>query len=203
MLSFGSLPPKAHQKGLRAACLAVVFLGARITSTSTAVDQSEPDIGLQHRSIPRKIPAPLRDRMEDLPLLVQAFINEFNARNGRSVAAVDPAAMGILEGYSWPGNVRELRNVIEHATILATDRFIETKHLPAALWEAGRTDEQGAALKPGMTVDEAERRLIRMTLDYTHDNKTKAASLLGFSLKTLYNKLKRLKLPDEDEGEQP
>jgi hypothetical protein len=61
MLSFGSLPPKAHQKGLRAACLAVVFLGARITSTSTAVDQSEPDIGLQHRSIPRKIPAPLRE----------------------------------------------------------------------------------------------------------------------------------------------
>jgi two-component system, NtrC family, response regulator HydG len=143
----------------------------------------------------------MRDRMEDLPLLVQAFINEFNARNGRSVEAVDPAAMRILEGYGWPGNVRELRNVIEHATILARDRFIETAHLPAALWEAGRTDQRDGALRPGMTVDEAERRLILMTLDYTRDNKTRAASMLGFSLKTLYNKLKRLKLPEEQEDE--
>ena len=144
-----------------------------------------------------KLP-PLRDRMEDLPLLIQAFINEFNARNGRSVEAVDHPAMQILQNYSWPGNVRELRNVIEHATILAKDRFIETKHLPPSLWDTGRSSQRGAALRPGMTVDEAERRLILMTLDYTKDNKTRAATLLGFSLKTLYNKLKRLRIAEKD-----
>ena len=148
-----------------------------------------------------KLP-PLRDRMEDLPLLIQAFINEFNARNGRSVEAVDHPAMRILQNYSWPGNVRELRNVIEHATILAKDRFIETKHLPPSLWDTERSNQRGAALKPGMTVDEAERRLILMTLDYTKDNKTRAATLLGFSLKTLYNKLKRLRIAEKDEGDQ-
>ena len=148
-----------------------------------------------------KLP-PLRDRMEDLPLLIQAFINEFNARNGRSVEAVDHPAMRILQNYSWPGNVRELRNVIEHATILAKDRFIETKHLPPSLWDTERSNQRGAALKPGLTVDEAERRLILMTLDYTKDNKTRAATLLGFSLKTLYNKLKRLRIAEKDEGDQ-
>src|ERR1043165_3251135 len=65
-----------------------------------------------------KLP-PLRERKDDLPLLIQGFINEFNARNSRSVAAVDPAAMALLEAYNWPGNVRELRNVIERATIVA------------------------------------------------------------------------------------
>src|SRR5205814_654576 len=71
-----------------------------------------------------KLP-PLRDRKEDLPLLVQAFINEFNARNQRSIAGVDHEVMRMLEHYQWPGNVRELRNVIERATILAPGPFIE------------------------------------------------------------------------------
>ena len=73
---------------------------------------------------------PLRERKEDLPLLVQAFINEFNARNQKSIAGVDHQAMRMLEQYPWPGNVRELRNVIERATILAPGPFIEPKHLP-------------------------------------------------------------------------
>src|SRR5512133_3750992 len=68
---------------------------------------------------------PLRERKEDLPLLVQAFINEFNARNQKSIAGVDQQAMRTLEQYAWPGNVRELRNVIERATILAPGPFIE------------------------------------------------------------------------------
>ena len=73
---------------------------------------------------------PLRERKEDLPLLVQAFINEFNTRNSKSIAGVDQQAMRMLEQYDWPGNVRELRNVIERATILAPGPFIEPKHLP-------------------------------------------------------------------------
>src|SRR5579872_820825 len=76
---------------------------------------------------------PLRDRKEDLPLLVQAFINEFNGRNQRSIAGVDHQAMRMLEQYNWQGNVRELRNVIERATIIAPGPFIEPKHLPPSL----------------------------------------------------------------------
>ena len=138
----------------------------------------------------------LRDRKEDLPLLVQAFISEFNTRNQKSIAGVDHQTMRILEQYAWPGNVRELRNVIERATILASGPFIETRHLPPSL--TGETQRASpppqVALGPGVTVEEAERRLILMTLEHTRDNKTRAAEILGISLKTLHNKLNRLRL---------
>ena len=84
---------------------------------------------------------PLRDRKDDLGLLVQAFIDEFNARDRRSIVAVAPEAMRMLEAYDWPGNVRELRNVMERATILARGEFIEPQHLPrfgAPLKHAGQ-----------------------------------------------------------------
>ncbi|HEX7086356.1 MAG TPA: helix-turn-helix domain-containing protein, partial [Vicinamibacterales bacterium] len=137
---------------------------------------------------------PLRDRKEDLPLLVQAFLNEFNQRNNRSIMAVSQEAMRILEGYHWPGNVRELRNVIERATILADGDFIEAKHLPPLGTAAPASPSTQMALEPGITVEEAERRLIILTLEHTNDNKTRAAEILGISLKTLHNKLNRLGL---------
>src|SRR5438093_4063449 len=137
----------------------------------------------------------LRERMEDLQLLIQAFINEFNARNQKNIAAVDHQAMRMLEHYAWPGNVRELRNVIERATILAPGPFIEAKHLPPVLAEEPPPQHQPqVALAPGTTVEEAERRLILMTLEHTRDNKTRAAEILGISLKTLHNKLNKLRL---------
>jgi DNA-binding NtrC family response regulator len=138
---------------------------------------------------------PLRERKEDLPLLVQAFINEFNLRNQKSIVGVDQSAMRMLEQYAWPGNVRELRNVIERATILAPGPFIEPKHLPPTLVEEPPIPQQPqVALAPGITVEEAERRLIMMTLEHTRDNKTRAAEILGISLKTLHNKLNKLRL---------
>ena len=140
---------------------------------------------------------PLRDRKEDLPLLIQSFIGEFNARNNRTVAAVDERAMRILERYSWPGNVRELRNVMERATIVAEGRFIEAKDLPT-LVDTGHSGQPGAGLHAGTTVEEAERQLIQLTLQHTNDNKTRAAELLGISLKTLHNKLNRLKIKKQD-----
>jgi DNA-binding NtrC family response regulator len=137
----------------------------------------------------------LRERKEDLPLLVQAFINEFNTRNQKSIAGVDQQAMRMLDHYAWPGNVRELRNVIERATILAPGPFIEAKHLPPVLAEEPPVEQQPQlALSPGTTVEEAERRLIMMTLAHTRDNKTRAAEILGISLKTLHNKLNKLRL---------
>ena len=141
-----------------------------------------------------RLPA-LRERKQDLPLLVQAFITEFNTQNHKSIAGVDRDAMRILEQYDWPGNVRELRNVIERATILSTGSFIEPKHLaPELSGEPAAQQASQLALPPGTTVAEAERRLIMMTLEHTRDNKTRAAEILGISLKTLHNKLNKLRL---------
>src|SRR6478609_4971269 len=136
---------------------------------------------------------PLRDRREDVPLLIQRFLNEFNGINNKTVKAVDAEAMQILEQYPWPGNIRELRNVIERATILSDGEFIEPRHLPPTLVSRGEETLPTVTLSPGTTVDEAERRLILLTLDHTRNNKTRAAEILGISLKTLHNKLNRMK----------
>jgi DNA-binding NtrC family response regulator len=139
---------------------------------------------------------PLRERREDIPLLVQSFLTEFNRTNAKGIRAVDQDAMYILERYPWPGNIRELRNVIERATILAESEFIEPRHLPPTLLARGEESLPTLTIAPGTTVDEAERRLILLTLEHTRNNKTRAAEILGISLKTLHNKLNRMK----DEG---
>ncbi len=136
---------------------------------------------------------PLRERREDIPLLVQTFLTEFNRTNAKGIRAVDQEAMYILERYPWPGNIRELRNVIERATILAESEFIEPRHLPPTLISRGEASLPTLTISPGTTVDEAERRLILLTLDHTRNNKTRAAEILGISLKTLHNKLNRMK----------
>jgi DNA-binding NtrC family response regulator len=136
---------------------------------------------------------PLRYRREDIPLLVQTFLNEFNKTNNKSIRAVDQEAMYLLEHYPWPGNIRELRNVIERATILADSDFIEARHLPPTLIAKGEETLPTLTISPGTTVDEAERRLILLTLEHTRNNKTRAAEILGISLKTLHNKLNRMK----------
>jgi DNA-binding NtrC family response regulator len=139
---------------------------------------------------------PLRQRKDDLALLIHAFIDEFNTRDHRTVKGISPQAMSQLESYEWPGNVRELRNVIERATILARGDLIEPAHLPVfgpapSAVQAGSAN--GVTITPGMTVDEAEQKLIMATLESAGGNKTRAAEMLGISLKTLHNKLNRFK----------
>jgi DNA-binding NtrC family response regulator len=136
---------------------------------------------------------PLRERKDDIPLLISAFQKEFNTRNGRSIVGVSDAAMQILGRYDLPGNVRELRNVIERATIVAKGDTIEPVDLPPMATAQPAPPPAGAGLTAGTTVDEAERRLIDLTLDHTGVNKTRAAEMLGISLKTLHNKLNRMK----------
>ena len=136
---------------------------------------------------------PLRQRTEDLPLLIQSFIGEFNERYGKVVSAADHAAMSILERHAWPGNVRELRNVIERAVILSAGEFIEPKHLPPLVVDSAEDLSSAISLSPGTTAEEGERRLILMTLEHTGDNKTRAAEILGISLKTLHNKLNKMR----------
>jgi DNA-binding NtrC family response regulator len=131
-----------------------------------------------------------------------AFIDEFNARDNRDVKTVSPAAMKLLDSYEWPGNVRELRNVIERATILAKGELIEPAHLPVlgAVAPVAATPIHGLTIAPGMTVDEAEQKLIMATLDSAGGNKTRAAEMLGISLKTLHNKLNRFKSEEGAKG---
>ncbi len=146
---------------------------------------------------------PLRSRKADLPLLIQSFLTEFNQRNGKTVSALEGDAMHILEQYAWPGNVRELRNVIERAVILSSGEFIEAKHLPPLISDVPASTQPMLSLSAGTTVEEAESRLILLTLEHTRDNKTRAAEILGISLKTLHNKLNRLRgrLPGQSEEE--
>ncbi|HKW26884.1 MAG TPA: sigma-54 dependent transcriptional regulator [Terriglobales bacterium] len=137
---------------------------------------------------------PLREHKEDLPDLVQSLIGDMNSKHNRNVQMLSDAVMNQFQGYTWPGNVRELRNTLERAVIVCEGSVIETKHLPPGF---GHLTARAAAMDPnalhlgvGTTVEEAERQLIMKTLEATNNNKTRAAEILGISLKTLHNKLK-------------
>ena len=136
---------------------------------------------------------PLRDRPGDIPLLIDAFIEEFNAKYDRHVRAVDGAARTILGQHRWPGNVRELRNTIERAVIACDGDLITRRHLPAGLGGSPQPETPDALvmLPLGTTVYAAERELVLKTLASLNHNKTRAAGVLGISLKTLHNKLRR------------
>jgi DNA-binding NtrC family response regulator len=131
---------------------------------------------------------PLRERVEDIPLLVREFLGEACAKNVKEIQEVAPAAMEMLMRYPWPGNVRELRNAIEHAVILAPAGVVLPEHLPLNLREPRRSQGKGGIYL--CSIDEMERRLIEEALA-RFPTKTRAAEVLGISLRTLYNKLHR------------
>ncbi len=136
---------------------------------------------------------PLRDHLDDLPSLVDSLINEMSTKHGRNVRAANDAVMQIFSGYSWPGNVRELRNTLERAVIVCEASVIEPRHLPPGFGVPTPhivNDANAIRVGVGTTVGDAEKQLILKTLESTHNNKTRAAEVLGISLKTLHNKLK-------------
>jgi DNA-binding NtrC family response regulator len=140
---------------------------------------------------------PLRQHMEDLPLLAEALLRDLNTKHGCKVADIAPDALEQLQRFHWPGNVRELRNALERAVILAGEGTITLDQLPSSLSAPSRAldaaqneDPSAIRLRLGTTVDEAEKILIQRTLLHTRNNKTRAAEILGISLKTLHNKLK-------------
>jgi transcriptional regulator with PAS, ATPase and Fis domain len=139
---------------------------------------------------------PLRDHLDDLPAMVDAMVAEMNQKHGRRVSGVASSMLDRMMGYNWPGNARELRNLVERAVVLCADGApLDAGHLPAGFGK-GQTqsaqvfDDSTVAVRVGSTVDEAERLLILRTLEATGQNKTRAAEILGVSLKTLHNKLK-------------
>jgi transcriptional regulator with PAS, ATPase and Fis domain len=135
---------------------------------------------------------PLRDRKDDISLLVEHILRDINAKHGRQVRGVNPEVIEMFMNYSWPGNVRELRNVLERAAIMANRDLIGRANLPAEFGHAppaSASDLTALRFPIGTTVEAVERELIVQTLAST-SNKTRAAELLGISLKTLHNKLK-------------
>jgi DNA-binding NtrC family response regulator len=137
---------------------------------------------------------PLREHKEDIPGLVQLLLKEMSEKHTRKVVAASEAVLNQFTAYSWPGNVRELRNTIERAVIVCDSAMIETKHLPPEFGHSplrtAASDPDAVRLGVGTTVEEAEKMLILKTLEATSNNKTRAAEILGISLKTLHNKLK-------------
>ncbi|MGH7444631.1 MAG: sigma-54-dependent transcriptional regulator, partial [Longimicrobiales bacterium] len=132
---------------------------------------------------------PLRERANDVPLLAQYFVGEFNRKHGMTVEGVRAETLALLGGYPWPGNVRELRNVIERAVIVARTGWIEPPHLPPYLRARG-TGDATIRLPVGTTLAEAERTLILETLERVGNNKAEAARQLGLDVKTVRSKLK-------------
>ena len=140
---------------------------------------------------------PLRNRGEDIGLLVQHVLHELNEK-GAADKRIDPSALDALADYSWPGNVRELRNVVRSAFIMA-DETIDVDDLPQEI-TGDRPAGRGAAPElaaAGATLADVEKKLILATLDECDGNRTRTAEALGISVKTLYN---RLKAYDEQEG---
>jgi len=136
----------------------------------------------------------LREHKEDIPDLVSSLLADMSAKHGRKVAAVSEAVLNVFQTYAWPGNVRELRNTLERAVIVCEGAVVETKHLPPGFGQTpirtSADDPDAVRLGVGTTVEEAEKLLILKTLEATNNNKTRAAEILGISLKTLHNKLK-------------
>jgi DNA-binding NtrC family response regulator len=130
---------------------------------------------------------PLRERREDIELLVAAFLKEFSEENGKRIEAIDVKARAALLAFDWPGNVRQLRNTIESAVVLVRGSVIGLDDLPPNIW--GETAGSSVSVPVGATLADAERDLIRATLAREGGNKSRAADILGIGRKTLHRKL--------------
>jgi len=137
---------------------------------------------------------PLREHKEDVPQLVESLLADVNNKHQRHITSVADTVMSLFHNYAWPGNVRELRNTLERAVIVCEASTVEIKHLPPGFGSVtprpAVQEANAVRLGVGTTVEEAERLLILKTLEATNNNKTRAAEILGISLKTLHNKLK-------------
>jgi DNA-binding NtrC family response regulator len=145
-----------------------------------------------------ELPA-LSERAEDIPGLVDHFLGELKQPEGKNITGVDAECLEVLKSYRWPGNVRQLRNVIERALIVSRGPLITIADLPP---DMKRTTGSSASLelRLGMSLDDVERELIMRTIDFTGGNKSRAAEVLGISLKTLYNRLERYQGKDAQEA---
>ena len=134
---------------------------------------------------------PLRERTEDIPLLIDAFLAFFAEREHKPLPSMDEECRELLKGHPWPGNVRQLRNVIERALIVCQSSTITTADLPQELRTTGQGESGWFRVRMGSSLEDVERELIIRTIEYAGGNKTRAAEILGVAPKTLYNRLER------------
>ncbi len=135
----------------------------------------------------------LRDRVGDLPLLLTEFLRTFNQKSNKNIQGFSPECISIINRYGWPGNVRELKNVVERAGLLCSGELIESKDLPKRILDS-ELDERGVTIPMETRLEDVERIMIKQNLEAVIYNKARAATILGISLKTLYNKLERYQL---------
>ncbi len=143
---------------------------------------------------------PLRERVEDIPLLALYFLDKFCLENNRPAMGFTPNAMLALKNYHWPGNIRELQNVVERAVALTTGNMVHLEDLPDEIRRYHPEDDK-IVLPVGVTMDEIERLAILQTLKKTHGDKELAARLLGIGLATLYRRLKEMDLKESAPAE--
>jgi transcriptional regulator with PAS, ATPase and Fis domain len=163
----------------------------KIPEEAVAKGQMRSDLYFRLNVVQIAMP-PLREHLEDLEDLTTALLDDLSRKHNSHVKRVDDEVLEMFRAYAWPGNVRELRNMLERAVVTNAGEVLRKKdfspQLSRPVQAAGGDD--GLRLRPGLTVSEAEQRLIFETLTATQNNKTRAAEMLGISLKTLHNKLK-------------
>lgn len=130
---------------------------------------------------------PLRDRKEDIPLLIHSFLREFNLDNEKNIKGFDNRSRSAMLKYSWPGNIRELRNCVESAVVMCSGDEIKLSDLPSALQE--NMEEKSIRIPLGISMEEAEMIIIQENLAANNGNKSKTADILGIGRKTLQRKL--------------
>ena len=134
----------------------------------------------------------LRERMDDIPLLMHAFLREFNIENKKNIKGFDKASKSAMIKYPWPGNIRELKNAVESAVVMCTGDEIKMEDLPRALRAQG--EEKVITIPIGITMDEAEKIIIQENLAANKGNKSRTADVLGIGRKTLHRKLEELQI---------
>ena len=137
---------------------------------------------------------PLRERREDIPLLLHYFVKQAAEKYHKEIEGFTPEAQQILMSYSWPGNVRQLRNVVERMVVLSTGPNIDIETLPPEIRPAGGETLGGMNNLVGISIEQAEKELIRNTLKLVSGNREQAAKILGIGERTLYRKIKEYEL---------
>ncbi len=134
----------------------------------------------------------LRERMDDIPLLMHSFLREFNIENKKNIKGFDKASKSAMIKYSWPGNIRELKNAVESAVVMCTGDEIKMEDLPRSL--RAQSEEKVISIPIGITMDEAEKIIIQENLAANNGNKSRTADILGIGRKTLHRKLEDLNI---------
>jgi DNA-binding NtrC family response regulator len=168
---------------------------------AVAMGKFREDLLYRLQIVPVVIP-PLRERAEDIPLLIESFLEHFSAKHKRRRKTFSPEALQLCQRFPWPGNVRQLRNMTERLVITCKSATIDAGDLPQFLIAHDR-HASVFAIRPGMTLAEVEKLLIRQTLTHVTANREEAAKLLGISRRSLQYKLKEFGLLEESETTQP